>query len=127
MNLCIDDIREDEKALLERTLLAYRTVSTALIGNHFFASKKSTLLSIGNLTYSFFPVIRNDVFSGNYCISTYHPKQRRFNKNPNIFLDMWVISQIAAIQGFYALKHADRDTGEVMLYLNKKEVSNGEK
>ena len=103
-------------------------VSQALLSNGFFTSQESMLLSIGRITYSLFPVIRNGIFSGNYCVSTYHPKQRRFNKSPNVLLDMWVISQVAVSQGFYVLKHVDRETGEVMLYLNKKkEVENGEK
>ena len=102
-------------------------VSTALLNNSFFTSQESMLVSIGKLTYSLFPVIRNGIFSGNYCVSTYHPKSRRFNKNPNILLDMWVIAEIAVSQGFYVLKHVDNETGEVMLYLNQKEVKHGEK
>lgn len=102
-------------------------VKQALLKNNFFTSQESMLLSIGRITYSLFPVIRNGIFSGNYCVSTYHPKKRRFNKSPNVLLDMWVLSEVAVSQGFHVLKHVDRDTGEVMLYLNKKEISNEEK
>ena len=117
----------NHEEVIKEVLAVYREVSQALLSNNFFTSKQSMLLSIGRVTYSLSPVIRNDVFSGNYCVSTYHPKQRRFNKNPNILLDMWLISQIAVSQGFYVLKHVDRDTGEVMLYLNKREVKHEQK
>ena len=101
-------------------------VSQALLNNNFFTSQESMLVSIGKLTYSLFPVIRNGNFSGNYCVTTYHPKKRFFNKNPNILLDMWIIGEVAVSQGFYVLKHVDRETGEIMLYLNKrKEVGHG--
>lgn len=99
-----------------------REVSSALLSNNFFTSQESMLVSIGKLTYSLFPVIRDGKFSSNYCVTTYHPKKRFFNKNPNILLDMWIIGEVATTQGFYVLKHVDRETGEIMLYLNKKEV-----
>lgn len=103
-----------------------KEVSQALLNNNFFTSQESMLISIGRLTYSLFPVFKDDKFSGNYCVTTYHPKKRFFNKNPNILLDMWIIGEVAVSQGFYVLKHVDRETGEIMLYLNKKEVKHGE-
>lgn len=98
-------------------------VSKALLNNNFFTSQKRLFLCLGNLTYNIFPVKKEEEFTGNFCVKVcqWGPKPY-FNKSPNILLHMWAIREVATSQGFNVLKHADKKTSEVMLYLNKKEI-----